>query len=63
MAGAEEGGVMVHEQDYVPWCHGTRFYAYCACGVVGPLRLTSSAAEADERGHAQVCSSTRKAAA
>lgn len=38
-----------------------RFYAYCKCGVCGPVRRTKLAAKRDERAHASVCS-TRKAA-
>jgi hypothetical protein len=32
------------------------FYAYCRCGVCGPMRRTVEAAKADEKAHAEVCS-------
>lgn len=36
--------------------HGLSFYAYCACGVCGPIRRSRDAAKADDRAHRQVCS-------
>jgi len=38
-----------------------RFYAACeneGCGVCGPVRATESAAHADARAHALICSAT-----
>lgn len=39
----------VHEQD----CG--RAYAYCRCGVCGPLRARVVDAEADDAAHGEVC--------
>lgn len=32
-----------------------RFYAYCRCGVCGPIRPTRVLAEGDDEAHASVC--------
>lgn len=39
-----------------------RWYAYCSCGVCGPLRSTRLLAVLDEGAHADVCSATKAAA-
>lgn len=54
---------MIHDQE--PWpAHNTRprFYAYCRCGVCGPLRAVQKDARADELAHDEVCSSKARAA-
>ena len=33
-----------------------RFYAYCPCGVCGPIRFRYEDAKLDEREHDSVCS-------
>lgn len=38
-----------------------RFYAYCGCGVCGPLRVDRRLAVDDERVHAKVCSGQAQA--
>lgn len=47
---------MIHCQE--PWIY-PRFYAYCACGLVSPLRRTEAAARADDKAHAEVCREKR----
>lgn len=44
----------IHTQEH----HGpdtARYYSYCACGVVGPLRRTVQAAIADHDAHTPIC--------
>jgi hypothetical protein len=48
---------MIHTQDN-GHADPFRFYAYCRCGVVSPLRREYEAAEADETAHASVCSAS-----
>lgn len=46
---------MIHTQEH----HGpdtARHYAYCPCGVCGPIRRTRQEAIADHDAHALVCS-------
>jgi hypothetical protein len=38
-----------------PEC-GVVFYAYCTCGVCGPIRRSRDAANADDRAHVEICS-------
>lgn len=49
---------MIHDQE--PWIT-PRFYAYCSCGVCGPLRIRREDAERDDQGHAEVCSAKEAA--
>jgi hypothetical protein len=38
-----------------------RYYAYCSCGVCGPIRTRREDAEADDSAHQEVCSAQAKA--
>lgn len=54
---------MIHDQHAWSLNDGTapRFYAYCSCGVCGPLRIRREDAERDDQGHAEVCSAKEAA--
>lgn len=51
------GRDVIHEQGPQPGQgHAVPlFYAYCACGLCGPMRRNIEAARLDEEAHAEVC--------
>jgi hypothetical protein len=51
---------MVHKQEGETRREAPRWYAFCSCGVCGPLRAQKTLAQDDDRLHAKVCSSKPK---